>query len=160
LGRGRSRLYVRRGQMDRLGGGAGNDSLWGGWGNDTIQSGPGQDLIYGGDGDDQLFGMFDNDTIFGGRGSDRISGDHGNDILHGGAGADVFVFTSLARREYDRITDFEQGADKIELSRSLSYGSLQISAVSGGVEISANGHTIFLDGQRVAQFDPSDFIFV
>lgn len=148
------------GQMDRLGGGAGNDSLWGGWGNDTIQSGPGQDLIYGGDGDDRLFGMFGNDTIFGGSGNDRISGDQGNDILHGGAGADVFVFSSLVRREYDRITDFEQGVDQIQFARSFSYSSLEISAVSGGVEMRANGHTIFLDGQRIALIDPSDFIFI
>lgn len=145
---------------DSLDGGSGNDQIWGGSGRDRILGGSGRDLIYGDGADDALFGGADSDTLFGGGGSDRLNGDQGNDVLYGGAGADTFVFTSLLRREYDRIMDFEQGIDRIAFSASLRFSDLSFAQVSGGVEIGVRGHTVFVAGQSASQMGPSDFLFI
>ena len=108
-----------------------------------------------------LSGRQDGDLLFGGGGNDRLSGDWGADTLMGGLGADVFVFAVLTRGEVDRITDFQQGIDRIEMPVSLGgYAALSLRAVSGGVEVSAKGHTILLAGQSLRAMDASDFLFV
>jgi Ca2+-binding RTX toxin-like protein len=60
------------------------------------------------------------DTIIGSAGDDIISGGVGADVLTGGAGYDTFVYeATVASRpgvSLDRITDFEDGIDKIDLS--------------------------------------------
>ena len=58
-------------------------------------------------------------TVTGALGNDWLYGNLGNDVLNGGAGADVFVFTSLgdaAPAGLDRVMDFVQGVDRIDLS--------------------------------------------
>ncbi|MEY8828226.1 M10 family metallopeptidase C-terminal domain-containing protein [Sedimentitalea sp. XS_ASV28] len=56
----------------------------------------------------------------GGAGDDLISGGRGSDLLFGGAGSDVFQFRSADASERgalaDRIKDFQQGEDRIDLS--------------------------------------------
>jgi Ca2+-binding RTX toxin-like protein len=83
---------------DELVGGAGNDSLYAGAGNDSINGGDGDDILTGDAGDDTLFGGLGvdklyggtgNDSIDGGEGNDTITGDDGNDIILGGAGDDL-----------------------------------------------------------------------
>lgn len=84
---------------------------------DVISAGAGDDLIDGGGG---------NDTLAGGDGADIILDGKGQDVMTGGAGADVFVLS--ADRQLDRITDFEPGLDRIDLS---AWGRLyDLSAVS------------------------------
>ena len=78
------------------------------------------DTLRGGAGNDTLTGLGGNDTLIGGDGDDRLNGGADRDTLTGGTGADVFVFDVVGqigtRAQADRITDFESGADKIDLS--------------------------------------------
>ncbi|MCB5174555.1 hypothetical protein LGR44_05150 [Microvirga sp. SM9] len=78
----------------------------------TIKGGKGKDFLLGTSGKDKLYGY------------------SGNDVLSGGAGADVFVFntalgkgtTSKNRNKkvnYDTITDFKSGEDKIWLDNKI-----------------------------------------
>ena len=77
-------------------------------------------LMNGNGGANELFGLAGNDKLFGFAGSDRLDGGVGSDLLTGGDGADVFVFASRADSINgvlrDRILDFEQGIDTIDLS--------------------------------------------
>ncbi|MCV6597685.1 MAG: serine hydrolase [Mangrovicoccus sp.] len=68
--------------------------------------------------DNQLIGLEGNDVLRGGAGDDRLIGGAGRDWLHGGDGADIFVFgdaTENGIREVDRVRDYEQGQDLIDL---------------------------------------------
>ena len=91
---------------NQLTGTAGNDLIRGRGGDDTLDGQGGQDELRGGSG---------NDIINGGSGNDLIAGGNGKDVMTGGAGADTFVYKSLSNRK-DRITDFEVGQDKIDVS--------------------------------------------
>ncbi|HEV7248501.1 MAG TPA: M10 family metallopeptidase C-terminal domain-containing protein [Shinella sp.] len=77
--------------------------------------------LSGGRGNDALVGLAGKDRLNGGAGNDWLDGGSGADILTGGSGADTFVFRSaadigLAVGKRDRITDFEPGRDRIDLS--------------------------------------------
>jgi len=118
---------------DTLSGGTENDTLDGGNGNDSLDGGGGNDVLTGGEGHDTITGSTENDTISGGNGNDSLdggagadslsgndggdtlSGGPGNDTLSGGNHADTFVYSSTADAP-DRITDFQEGTDKIDLS--------------------------------------------
>lgn len=118
-----------------LDGGFGNDVVWGGTGNDTIRGDFGNDILRGGAGNDvlngnrkhdMLIGESGNDILRGGAGKDKLDGGAGNDRLEGGigrdklvggTGADTFVFkTGWA---VDRVSDFEDNVDTIELDSLL-----------------------------------------
>lgn len=60
-------------------------------------------------------------TLNGMAGMDELNGGRGNDVLTGGADADLFVFLAKAGR--DVITDFTDGADKIDLKDYKGIGS-------------------------------------
>ena len=108
--------------------GAGNDSLSGGKFADTLKSGAGDDTITGDAGadrisagadDDMVFGGDGADIIWGGRGEDTIDGGLAADELWGGGDADVFVLNRAGdstNNGPDRIRDFEQGEDRLDLS--------------------------------------------
>ncbi len=102
-----------RGSADLNGfGNAQANALWGNAGDNRLLGGGGADRLYGGDGDDR---------VLGGVGDDVLRGDAGADRLSGGAGSDRFVFANLSdtgaiAQSADTITDFAQGADKIDLS--------------------------------------------
>ncbi|KQV56211.1 MULTISPECIES: S-layer family protein [unclassified Caulobacter] len=57
-----------------------------------------------------------NDIFVGSTGADRIIGNLGSDHMTGGAGADVFDYNAAAEGDWDEITDFVSGVDKIDLS--------------------------------------------
>lgn len=105
-------------EMDRLFGGAGDDSIRGFGGADLIYGGDGKDVINGhnendtiygeagndvltgnaqddyldgGEGNDRLFGGLDNDTLVGGAGNDQLEGGSGDDVLDGGTGRDTLT---------------------------------------------------------------------
>jgi len=70
---------------------------------------------------DTLFGDTWNNTLIGGSGNDRLTGQDGRDTLTGGAGNDLFVLNAIGESTAnpvmcDVITDFVQGADRIDLS--------------------------------------------
>jgi len=83
-------------------------------GNDTISGGGGADIVDGGRGNDTLSGGGASDHLIGGAGSDTLTGGSGNDLLTGGGGADVYVFAPGSG--FDRIEDFQDGRDTIDLS--------------------------------------------
>lgn len=84
--------------------------------------------LTGGRGSDALLGLAGNDRLYGNSGADRLEGGRGADLLAGGSGADVFVFRSAAEigmrsGARDRITDFEHGRDRIDLSAIDANGA-------------------------------------
>ena len=126
-GAGNDVVRVRGADETLVAGEAGNDQLFGGRGNDTLLGGADNDLLLGARGSDILFGGTGTDTLNGGEGDDVLDGGEGNDvliggpgvdILTGGPGADIFVFKSFDG-SIDRVTDFEIGIDKIDLSEIL-----------------------------------------
>lgn len=137
---------------DRLDGGKGNDRLFGGTGNDTLEGADGRDRLDGGSGRDLLFGGKDNDTLSGGEGRDTLVGGAGADVLTGGAGADIFVFSKSAhigrKATSDRITDFETGLDRIDLSGlGLSFDGTRFSGEAGSIRFRV------VDGDGQLQID-------
>ena len=139
----------------------------------------GNDSLTGSSGDDGIFAFNGDDTIHGGSGADTIIGGVGFDRLYGEAGADMFKFTDIAHSinssgQYDRIYDFENGIDKIDL-RGLGFASLVTSSPGAG-ELRASLSTdstityiksdvttnflISISGDHLAELDNSDFVFV
>ena len=104
---------------DRLYGGAGDDVLDAGIGNDLLIGGAGDDTLRGDDGADRLFADAGADTLDGGAGNDRLFSGEGADVMTGGAGADVFTLLVAPGQgaAADRITDFGDGADRLDLRR-------------------------------------------
>ena len=90
-------------------------------GDDILGGNGGRDYLLSGDGDDTLSGGSGGDLLGGGAGDDLLNGGTGKDVLGGGGGRDVFEFSSIrdssARaKKADKIVDFKQGKDKIDLS--------------------------------------------
>ncbi|MBA3596437.1 MAG: ExeM/NucH family extracellular endonuclease [Methylibium sp.] len=72
------------------------------------------------------------DRIVGTLGDDVITGGAGPDLLTGGAGNDLFVYNEIGRG-LDLITDFEPGADRIDLRGVLAaLGTSGADAVASG----------------------------
>jgi Ca2+-binding RTX toxin-like protein len=152
--------------QDTLLGGTGNDRLSGGTGNDRLMGEAGDDRLDGGSGDDLLEGGAGNDRLSGGTGRDLIDGGAGADILSGGAGADSFRFLSAAESTpgaADRITDFEQGLDRIDLSGlGIDLFTIAVGATETVVSADTSGDGIadfalILDGRFL--LNNADFIF-
>lgn len=143
--------------VDRLLGAGGSDTINGNRGGDRIEGGGQGDAISGGLGRDVLFGGNGRDTIAGGGGRDQISGGGGADVLTGNAGADRFLFSSSDGR--DRITDFQQGLDLIEIDALLRFSLLEIRQIGDDVRISFDNTKIFVLDDQISNFSTSDFIF-
>ncbi|MEO9822080.1 MAG: Calx-beta domain-containing protein [Paracoccaceae bacterium] len=163
---------------DRVAAGVGADTAFGGDGNDTFFMGSQNDFAFGGAGEDVLNGGFNADVLDGGAdddrvrgeaGVDQINGGDGNDLLNGGANADTFWFFDTDETGVDRITDFEDGLDEINLSDwgfANDAAVIALASSSGG----ANQHTRidFTDGSSgqtralvienldITDFDASD----
>ena len=75
--------------VDTINGGGGFDLLHGDGGNDNINGAGGTDQIFGDGGNDTLLGDIENDTLSGGAGDDSLDGGTGADILNGNEGADT-----------------------------------------------------------------------
>ncbi|WP_205772430.1 hypothetical protein [Microvirga calopogonii] len=143
----------------------GTDKVHGNGGNDKLYGGAGNDALSGNGGDDRLFGDSGNDALSGGSGNDILTGGSGNDTLTGGADADTFRFHGSWGA--DKITDFRDGIDLIDLhGTGLSFKGLSISgfnADSDGraddVLIKAGGQSITLLNVKHALIGASDFLF-
>jgi Ca2+-binding RTX toxin-like protein len=125
LGAGEDTYRGRLGRVEGfVDGGTENDTLLAGDLDDDLRGGTGDDLIEGRGGDDVLAGALGADTLRGGAGDDTLSAGADLDLMAGGIGADVFVFASALDISNgvlrDRITDFGNGADKIDLSSFMS----------------------------------------
>ncbi|MDF2812776.1 MAG: calcium-binding protein [Microvirga sp.] len=141
----------------------GNDSLYGQSGNDRLDGGTGNDYLSGSAGNDSLLGQSGADRLNGGPGADRLLGGSGADRLIGGAGVDVFIFKG--RWGNDRIDDFQNGRDKIDLrGNGLGYVSLKIGRADidtdgtyDDVLIQANGQSIGVLNTAMTLIDRGDF---
>ncbi len=131
----------------------------------TIMGGPVRDTIIGTPGDDTIFGRGKRDILDGGAGDDRLIDGRGRDLLTGGPGADVFEFIADGRR--DKITDFEQGIDRLDLTDYAglySYLDLDIRPRNDGAVIRIGDEILRIISADEQRIDPDswvqeDFIF-
>ena len=170
-----NRLDGGRGN-DRLLGKGSADVLLGNVGNDRLRGGPGEDRLIGHQGNDRLVGGADDDRLIGKSGNDRLKGGSGSDILRGGAGddwlygqgggsdrlrgnrgRDTFV---LERGEGESIIqDFQDGRDRIGLSRGISFNQLDIAKVGNNAELSIGTDVLaILVGVRLNQLSQADVV--
>ncbi|GIX12909.1 MAG: hypothetical protein KatS3mg118_0868 [Paracoccaceae bacterium] len=145
-GAGRDRITGNK-LANTLDGGTNNDRLFGAQNNDLILGGAGRDRVMGEDGDDTLHGGADSDVLGGGDGADRLDGGAGDDFLSGGAGADVFILAPDAGN--DRIRDWEDGIDRIDLSAlAIAYDALTITnGAPGRVRVDFGAGTLVVMDQ-------------
>lgn len=171
-GEGRDFLYGGR-DNDTLHGNAGDDELRGNLGNDTAFGGNGQDDLRGGGGADTLNGQGADDFLFGDGGTDTLNGGAGNDSLTGGSGAgnsdsasDVFIYESTASGGggYDRIKDFEDTVDLIDLT-SFGFTDFTLDVLSKSTDVVAGlrvkfspGDVLLIEGFHKADFDMLDVL--
>ena len=131
-------------------GGPGDDKIFGNTSTDIVFGGSGNDLIIGDNGTDELYGGSGNDEIQGGQGSDIIIGGYGADLLTGGilpgnSGApDTFKFLSVldspaGSGQFDVITDFVSGTDKLDFSSIDGIDSITPGPLS---DVTLNAHSI------------------
>lgn len=142
-GSGGANVLTGNGSANLIRGLGGNDTLNGGSGNDTLQGGNG------------------NDTLTGGLGRDRLDGGAGNDILAGGDGKDTFVFASSHGTA--RITDFEDGLDRIDLAAFgfADAAAAKAFAAQAGADVVftfAAGNVLTVGNITLAQLTSADFI--
>jgi len=134
------------------GGGHDGQTVYAGAGNDTVNGTGNRDLIYSGSGNDTVKGNDGNDTIYGGSGSDTINGNNGDDTIIGGFGSDLltgsnghdrFVYLSVADSnadQFDVISDFKSGSDRINLTALGALGLAILALTSTSTSVPA--HTI------------------
>lgn len=83
------------------------------------------------------------DVIKGGSGADTITGGAGSDVLTGNGGADTFAFAAgdsgAVLGEFDTITDFTVGTDKLQFTGVTDVISGQQAAVQAAVSALAAG---------------------
>jgi hypothetical protein len=192
LGNGNDSVDTRTGRVNgAIYGGGGNDVLM--TGNASLQliekSGEGLDSIYAtadytlGTNVEQLFlsggkkltgtgnelanyisGNTGDNRLRGVDGADRITGGiGGNDIMSGGKGRDVFVFGS--GNGHDRIADFENGRDRIDLTTWVGIDRMRdvfdhLHTTAGGdLIIKAGDEWLTLSDTSRSELDKSNFMF-
>ena len=124
--------------------------------------GSGHDNVQGGNATDTLNGGAGNDILNGGNGNDVLTGGMGTDSLTGGGGADIFVYAEQAESgpgaARDKISDFVQGADRIDLSdmdansttpatEDFTFiGTAAFGSVAGQLRYTASGGITVIEG--------------
>lgn len=112
--------------------------------------------------EERLWGGAGAETLAGGGGADFLHDGAGGDVLTGGSGADVFVFARDGVA--DRISDFQAGQDRIDVSdwgRIYSSAALSIAATASGATVSygAETLTIIRQGGGSLPLTEADFLF-
>jgi len=104
-------------------------------------------VLTGGEGADSLSGGDGNDTLFGSAGIDKLTG---------GGGNDRFMFNAISSTNYDTVTDFIKGTDKIVLDDDI-YTKLGTGTLAGKSISSANYKvgTKAGDGNDYLIYDPA-----
>ena len=99
----------------------------------------------------------------GGSEDDFLHGGEGDDRLTGGAGADVFAFGAACG--FDKLTDFTQGEDRIDLSSlegMAGFDDLNVATYGATTVIDLTSYgcgTIRLDNTVADDLDAADFVF-
>lgn len=168
---------------DRLTGGLGDDTLFGGLGDDQLTDGSFVDpegsqrnnVLFGGQGNDMLSSALGNDFLSGDLGNDEIVGDGGNDTLSGGEGFDLLtggsnllpsmaiftgdevqdIFAVEVNNDFDLVTDFEDGIDKLGLPSGVTFEDLLIAPLEAEAEL-INQQSNFEDITISYAADPND----
>ncbi|MDX1918286.1 MAG: S8 family serine peptidase [Candidatus Caenarcaniphilales bacterium] len=125
---------------------------------ENLFTGDGSDVLIGNDADNELYGGRGRDRLFGNKGNDVLYGEAGSDRLSGGDGNDIFVID--LGRGVDRVLDFHQGFDHIDLSDwgVESYDLLTFDDLRNGIAISFEGERVLVLG--VDLILESDFILI
>lgn len=165
LGLGNKDRLIGGNDNDQLFGGGGSDRLIGGSGKDRLFGEAGSDLLKGGNENDRLDGGSGNDRLDGGSGNDRLDGSGGNDRMDGGKGKDV-ITTGAGRDRiilkrnggFDRLTDFQNNQDKIDLQR-ISFGQLSFQQRRGDVIVKAGRSNLLrIEDTDLNLISAADFI--
>jgi Ca2+-binding RTX toxin-like protein len=120
-------------------------------GNDTIRGGSARDVLIGGAGADRLFGGNGADRLVGGAGRDRLTGGDGNS-------RDYFVFD--AKSGADRITDFQDAIDRIEIASGANrFAQLTVTGSGADVLVTFRQVSILIQNIELSQITGADFLF-
>ncbi|MFD1157617.1 matrixin family metalloprotease [Roseovarius aestuarii] len=141
--------------IEKILGGAGNDTLLGSNGVDRFAGGDGADFLSGRDGNDNLAGGNGTDTLDGGAGNDNLVGGSGADLLQGMAGKDVL--------KGDAGNDTLEGGDGNDTldgghDQDVLNGGAGNDALTGGRSADT---FVFVDGHgndRITDFKPSSTV--
>ena len=102
----------------------------------------------GGGGGQVLTSAYPGATLIGGGGADTLNASQGGDQLTGGAGGDTFAFRAMPWSA-GRITDFQVGSDRLDLSALYTNGYRGADPVGDGyvrfVADGAGGTKVMLD---------------
>jgi cyclophilin family peptidyl-prolyl cis-trans isomerase len=132
------------------------DTLLGTKGGDQIKGLAGNDRITGLAGADRLFGQQGADALLGGAGNDWLSGGAGNDRLTTGQGRDRIV---IGKQEgFDRVQDFSDRRDKIQLVGGLSFGQVVIQQRGSDTLIQAGQSRLLLENVTAGALSRVDFV--
>ena len=87
------------------------------------------------------------ENAIGGGGNDRINGNQANNVFTGNGGSDTFIIARYGAndRSIDKITDFQSGTDKIDLT--------ELHINSSAVSFDAATHELHIDTDGVGGFD-------
>ena len=107
-------------------------------------------------------GSAGDDSLLGAGGDDFLHDGGGDDRLTGGAGADVFVFDRDGCP--DRIADFQDGIDRIDVSdwgRIYTAAALTITPTAAGAIVSYGSETLTITkyGNAALVLTDADFVF-
>lgn len=85
------------------------------------------------------------ENAIGGHGNDRINGNAANNSFTGGAGSDVFILDRYGAGDtsIDRITDFQTGVDKIDLTAFAGIDSGDVNFANGRLRIDTDNNGSF-----------------
>ncbi|MEM7211081.1 MAG: calcium-binding protein, partial [Pseudomonadota bacterium] len=113
--------------------------------------------VVGNSGENTLTGQQGNDRLDGASGNDTLNGKAGNDILEGGLGNDLFVLDDPAG--IDRILDFEQGEDTIDVSGlGARFSDLRFTQSGFDTHLVFSELLTILNDVTAADLEASDFV--
>jgi Ca2+-binding RTX toxin-like protein len=121
----------------------------------------GNNILTGNKGANQLNGADGSDTLRGGAGNDLLNGGLGNDTMAGNTGNDTFVFSGLHGN--DRISDFEDGLDKIRFLGAAGESIADLTITGNGtsqVTVVHDDGTIVVAGASPITLTAADFEFL
>jgi Ca2+-binding RTX toxin-like protein len=173
---------------DKLFGQGGNDRLDGGSGADVLNGGAGFDFAFYADakagvtanlanaalnkgdaaGDtyvsiEGLVGGEFADRFIGNTAANHLEGRAGNDVLIGGGGADTFRFTDEPGTNVDRVRDFVNGIDRVDLTDFSFDNFADVAAIArdtaAGLRLDLGaGDVAIIANFKLAQFDAGDVL--